>query len=699
MKKALKCLSLMVAAAIALSSAAYASESMPASVGASESMPSTQEVLAAVKVKLDIPEEFSEFQSSANTYESGTYYSFIWSTSDSSARITVASDSLGRINSYRYYASDMYEDQQCALAPKSEAALLAEGFLRQITPELFTDTDTLVYSPDSSSARILSASRGSSYVISFKRVKNGIPVTDNSASVSIRSIGGELTITSAVINIDRAEFSADEAALDTPAAAYQTAFPLEAIYENSYNADASNDSYVGLYYRLQSGYISAVDGSVVEKDSYSDYETDTTSSSASGYAADLNSSEDSEVEFTEAELAELAQLESLKSEEDIETALKEMPEISFDSSLNRISSRIYKSDDDYLIQLYFSNDDFEGGYKSLIANVNAKTGQILYLYLYNYSYDESSYEFNYIVTDEEKSRADSAMDAFVQKYAPDEYPLYAKDGDSTVSGNYVSASYTRSVDGTPYINNTIQVRYDVRTDTVSYYRLKYDDDKSFASKDYMISPEEAYSNIYSAYPLELVYVKSGGEYRLCYSINRSYVKIDAITAEISNTGVTISDYSDISGHWCESAAELLADYGIGFEGGMLYPDEAVDESDFLKLIDDAIGYSYTSLSADQADDSADAGSSSSVAAHITREEAFAYFVKAIGYGRIAELNGIFKVDFADGSQLSEDKLGAAAILSGMGVIAGHGGYIRPKDYLTRAEAIMLVYNYFSGGNK
>lgn len=51
------------------------------------------------------------------------------------------------------------------------------------------------------------------------------------------------------------------------------------------------------------------------------------------------------------------------------------------------------------------------------------------------------------------------------------------------------------------------------------------------------------------------------------------------------------------------------------------------------------------------------------------------------------------MDFADGNLLSKGKIGYCAILSGLGVITGDGGYLRPQSNLTRAEAMAMVYKY------
>ncbi|MBR3942026.1 MAG: peptidase M4, partial [Clostridia bacterium] len=78
---------------------------------------------------------------------------------------------------------------------------------------------------------------------------------------------------------------------------------------------------------------------------------------------------------------------------------------------------------------------------------------------------------------------------------------------------------------------------------------------------------------------------------------------------------------------------------------------------------------------------------------IKREDAFQYVVRLAGFEKIASLKDIYKVNYADGALLSPEKLGHAAILSGLGVICGDGGNLRPQDLVTNAEAIVLTYKY------
>ena len=78
---------------------------------------------------------------------------------------------------------------------------------------------------------------------------------------------------------------------------------------------------------------------------------------------------------------------------------------------------------------------------------------------------------------------------------------------------------------------------------------------------------------------------------------------------------------------------------------------------------------------------------------ITREQAFIYIIRLAGLERVAKLENIYKIEYADSHLLTNGKIGYSAILSGLNVIEGDGGSLRPKDNLTRAETIVILYRY------
>jgi len=80
-------------------------------------------------------------------------------------------------------------------------------------------------------------------------------------------------------------------------------------------------------------------------------------------------------------------------------------------------------------------------------------------------------------------------------------------------------------------------------------------------------------------------------------------------------------------------------------------------------------------------------------APVKREDAFVYLIRICNYEKIASLSDIYKVSYKDSDKLSEGKIGYVAILSGLGIICGDGGELRPSDALTRAEAVVMLYKY------
>ena len=82
-------------------------------------------------------------------------------------------------------------------------------------------------------------------------------------------------------------------------------------------------------------------------------------------------------------------------------------------------------------------------------------------------------------------------------------------------------------------------------------------------------------------------------------------------------------------------------------------------------------------------------------APVLREDAFVFMIRFMGYERVAKLSGIFNCPFSDANEISPEKLGYAAILSGFGVISGDASQVRANDNITRAETAMMLYKYLT----
>ena len=161
---------------------------------------------------------------------------------------------------------------------------------------------------------------------------------------------------------------------------------------------------------------------------------------------------------------------------------------------------------------------------------------------------------------------------------------------------------------------------------------------------------------------------------------------------------TFNFYDDIENHWCKTAVERLTEAGISFEGKSFNPDSEITQLEMLKLFGAAVKYThYLNMDADNLYKNLErenivSPSERADSAPVLREDAFVYLVRFLGYERIAKAEDIFTTKFADQNLISQGKLGYASILSGLKVINGNGGFVKPLDKLTRAEAVVMIYN-------
>ena len=144
--------------------------------------------------------------------------------------------------------------------------------------------------------------------------------------------------------------------------------------------------------------------------------------------------------------------------------------------------------------------------------------------------------------------------------------------------------------------------------------------------------------------------------------------------------------------------EALAQAGISLYTENFEPEKEITQLEMLRLFGGVMKYTsyltmdvediYRLLKGEGIVKENERAENSSV----LREDAFVYMVRFLGFERIAKAEEIFTTQFADQSMISSGKLGYASILSGLKVINGNGGLVKPKDNLTRAEAFVMVYN-------
>lgn len=639
--------------------------------------------LASVKSKIEVPANLSEFDSSVSTRKEKTIYRFNWYNSDRSESLSVTATETGIITNYSYYSNDMYNraDKQLSSFTRNDAQLMAENFLKKTIPEAFTDTDIFVYKNIS----VDFSDNGTSYSVLFNRELEGIEVIGQTATVDILVKGENAVVTNMHTSFDKITYEDikdGKAYIENKEEVYKAVFPAELMYVKK----KYDDNEFSLVYRLKggNGYISAFTGEKIEP--YSDAELYLKNESMSDSAAGMGGSE-----FTPQELKELENVKNLVSVEDAVKLIKSESLFNTNKNSKVIASRYNKLDGKYTLEVSLQTDENNGERFVL----DAQTKELKSFYSYNYSYDVKT---DKKLSEKEISDAEKVIDAVIKKYAG---TVSLKGNETSAKNEYVSKSYIRLENNVPVDGNSISVTY--KDGKITSYS-KYFEDKTFVPLEGIIAAEEAYNKILGYHPIKLCYLNTGEEYKLCYTLDlvNGYVEIDAKTGEktreIQNA---FNFYNDIEKHWCKTAVEKLAQIGISFEGESFEPEKEITQLEMLRLFGAAVKYtSYLTLDAENLYKTLERENivpktERADTSPVLREDAFVYLIRFLGYERVAKAEEIFTTKFADQNLISKGKLGYASILSGLKVINGNGGLVKPKDNLTRAEAVVMIYNLFT----
>lgn len=397
-------------------------------------------------------------------------------------------------------------------------------------------------------------------------------------------------------------------------------------------------------------------------------------------------------QFSEQELNKLQENAGLKKPEEILQSLKKIKILKFSDDVTAESYNIYDDNGEYYITLWLSND--------YSVTANAKTGELISVYGGLYIM-EASAGANTVLEDEET--ADARIAEFLKSYSPKsgEY----RETERNTSDNVLTIIYTRYVNDIVCPNDSIYISYNLASEQLERYNISYSEKAVFPKPDGIISADDAFDIMFEKNGLqkEYVCVNDKNEYKLCVLFELSY-DIDAFTGKSaydddSSWPYEHNSYTDIIGHWCETAAKTLEDSGIAFNGSLLKPDEAITQEDLLRLVRvKADSYSmtctpevlYTIL------EDIEPLEEDSAASGVTRETACMYFARALNIYKYTADGNMFNLPFSDADKISKNKAGSVALLASAGVI-GNSGSFRPKDYITYAEAVTILYNILKAG--
>ena len=667
MKKLLAVASALALTVSAVSPAVLAAETLATQQTETSARENMQKILESVKQRVEIPSECSEFSSRTEEQYGEKIYNFTWNEKDGNKSVNITCTADGVITNYSILGFKSDDKNNTPNLPKiseSDAKKTAENFLKQINPDF--PYEIKIYGSNGSIF-------GNGYTFYIKTYVNGVLFTNGNGSVNIDGTDGY------VMGFDLGYIQADfpsinnAISVDEAKKAYSDKLGLELVYCTYIDEDGNTVAYP-VYTQEYSydKYINALTGDVVDVTNYR-YFTGNKFESAKGDTADSG--------LTEQEIKELDNIDGLISRTALENKLKSNKLLSIPKNINTDSISLYKNyDDEYTYAVSMSNDKC-----NIYTSVDAKTGEIKYYS--RWGEDDSK----------EKNNDDSAL----KTLAGDKAKEYKYDENSHL--------YVRYVNGIKVTGDYANVT--TNNGVLTNFSMNYTDTE-FPSIENAMSKEDAENILFDVKDYSIVYMQNytdnTREIIPVYTIDTENINpftgkfVDYQNKEITENASSKLEYSDIDGHYAEKYIKELAYYGIGFEGGEFKPDEKITQKDFLALLMSINGNDIIVLknnleqanwvyrnstqnsiiSEDERDDEA----------AVTREEAAVYMIRAIGAENYAKYNDIYVTPFND---VTENK-GYIALLSAMGVLSGDGnGNFNPNREMTRAESIIMIYNYLT----
>jgi len=692
-----------------------------------------ENAIKIVRTKFSIPDDY-EFSSSISTSGGRKIFYLNYSSKDTAnpTYIGATVDENGRIVNYSKYSPyDYKREKRLPKLSRQEAKAKADAYINMIEEGL---TEKLQYQEDYQDTIL-----NNSYYFNYYRVVNGVPFYNDRVYVTINSDTGELQDYSCSWT-DKKDFPSTEnvISLEEAQAAYKKNLGLRMIYRMSVNGDIINTYPVYVPYYSNDLYaVDALTGERIRLYTIRVYFNESGAGASEGLAtgkADILS-DTGNIQMSPEEIEAVQEAAKLISQEEAEKIARASEFIGINDSYklgNYYLGTNWPEKKKYTWTLDFNKPaDGNNTYADYISvSIDAKTGEITSFYRNNPTAEGAKPKHD-------KATAKAAADAFLKKYYPEyykqlnyneqdsEYMIYS---DSAYQ-NYYYFTYERIVNGVSFPDNGVYITYDNLKGIISGFSLNWYN-ISFPSVDKVIGPEAAFKSIFEKVGLGLEYKLQYPENVDIYasdSMEKSTILpvyvlkpnkplyIDAFTGELLNYNGTEYkeqgriEYTDIKGHFAEQQIMVLADNGIYLEGTEFKPDTEIIQLDFMSLLSKTLNYYGPSItiksSAKEIDDMYAFLQREGIIKEgekqpdkkVTREEAVKYLIRALKYDKVADISGIFNLQFKDKDAISPGLKGYVAIAAGLGIVKGDGVNFKPSRNVTRGETAVMIYNYLQQG--
>jgi len=695
-----------------------------------------EKVLVMARQKFDIPQDL-EFTYSVYTRDGKQLWNLRWydkEKNDKSLDISIMED--GTVVSYYQYKWKEYKGKRIPLISEEEARIKAEEFIERINPGILKKVQRI-------DNKYSYSFGNTTHYFRYVRMENGIPYYNDFIQINVDNTTGEINSyqfewsnnvkfpePKNIINMEKAqEAYIRDLGLDLVYMHYidNEEIKIFPVYTPIYSNDYVINAFTGEKIKLNENIVITFDerlyGNTVEKAMLQD-------------AAGENG-----IVLSPEEVAAIEQGAKFLTQKEAEKVVRNntLLEVSDDMRLGYSSfTKVYYSDDEYRWNLSFTNkEEGRDSYDYARVVLDAETGEILGYSKYSWSASDTTTVEKEPVYNREQAR--QKVEEYLNKLNPEKFSkteyMERYNGTAVDKTRYQKFIYTRKVFDVPFPGNDIIITYDCVEGKVIEFSITWFN-AFFPSVRNAIGFEKAYDSLFDEIGLELQYYRpmyfqiylspdakiSGGvatpevkyEAKLVYLLKTDKPwYIDAFTGSVVNYDGSVYEtklpvqYQDIEDSYAKEEIEILARYGISLKGDKFYPKSNITQWDFFSYLAPALDNYYGPIIPlrEATDDKSKnelynfltregiiTEEEWSPESNVTREDAVKYIIRALKYENIAKFSHIFKVGFKDQGEISEGLLGHVAIASGLNIINGKTERFRPKDFLTREETAVMIYN-------
>ena len=625
-----------------------------------------EKIILSVKEKIDIPEEYTEFDYSFNSSEDKNLYYLNWTkesneSNNDKQEITVSIDEDGNIFSYSFFDMKNNENDFSKKKSKQECLKVAEDFLKKVLPNNYSEF------------KLFNSNGNENFV--FKQFKNDVPVRFNQIEIYVDPVNLNV-ITYEFSNADYLNCNFEDL---TGIIDKEKAFDLissniklepEYIFNYDYKTKEKN---VFLVYSPRNFFSKAIEAKTSKLIHCDEFNNSRYTNEKLEYSKDSSESEG----LSEKEIAEIESSKNLLSKEEANLEIQKLLPKGVDLK-EMLNANLSKDLVD--VDKYIWNIEYDNGY----ASINAKTKQLIHFMTYNF--DEIDEKDSYDGISQEKK--DKAYE-YIKKVAPDKVNNIKLIEENS---NYWGLNYVRQINGFNFLENAIDITFDKDGNIESYACFWYDSIE-FPKENNIMNKNDILGKIRNIAGFDLNYEickrNTESDVVLAYSFNDFYKLapyFDAVNGkELNYNGSEYirkfnipDEYPDVKGHWCEKYVNMLLNNGIYVERELFLPDEKITKGEFFEVY----GSRYGTFDVDFKDFKDNNG-------FITRKEMCNVITNIFNYTKLTDKD-IFKNPFKDIDE-SFDGFGNMAIANALGIItADNEGKIYPDRFVTNAEVSKII---------